>query len=649
MDKLKMHSPDLSQDNIAKIRELFPGCVTEGPDETTGQTRLVVDFDQLRQELSDHIVEGPQERYRLDWPGKRKALALANTPISKTLRPVLDESVDFFGSRNLFIEGDNLDAIKLLQENYLGRVKMVYIDPPYNTGSDFIYKDDFKDNKKEFLIESAQEAETGERLVANRDGGGRFHSAWMSFIFPRIKLARNLMRDDGVILISINDREQANLKRMCDEIFGEDAFIAQMVWNNEGNVDQQSKIKGVHEYILVYCRDGKKLARPRVIDPNIEESSKLFNSTIENSITKNGPANPESTVRLPQGFPAKFREGRIEPRNDKYPKILDPIVVEDGQLASPVRVRSGWSSRNLLDLFIKNGCTPIKDSAGKETWFDLTDSGAIYNYKKRSDEQGHVLSVIRNVGTTKQNSGMLANWGLAFSYPKPVFLLQYLISVFASDESENLVLDFFAGSATTGDAVLRQNAEDGIDRKYILVQYPESLGPRPAGGHDIQTIADIGKERMRKAGENVLSSDCHPDWNRDTGFRVFKVDESNMKDVYYRPDAVNQQDLLEAVDNVKDGRSAEDLLFQVLVDWGVDLTLPIRREIVQGKSIFFVDDNALVACFDSGVSEELVRELAGHEPLRVVFRDNGFASDAVKINVEQIFRQLSPSTEVKSI
>jgi adenine-specific DNA-methyltransferase len=649
LDKLKMHSPDLSQDNITKIRELFPDCVTEARDEATDKLRLAVDFDQLRQELSDHIVEGPQERYRLDWPGKREALALANMPTAKALRPIPEESSGFFETRNLFIEGDNLDALKLLQENYLGRVKMIYIDPPYNTGGNFIYEDDFREGSQEFLLATAQDAKTGEKLVANRETSGRFHSAWMSFIYPRIKLARNLLRDDGVILVSINDKEQANLRRMCDEIFGEEAFIAQFVWNNEGNVDQQSKIKGVHEYILAYCKDGKQLARPQVIDPNIEETSKLYNDTIENSITKNGPANPESTVTLPEGFPAKFDNGVIEPREDKYPKIMDRIVVDSGRLASAARIRSGWSSRNLLDLFINNGCVPIKDSEGKETWFDLTETGAIYNYKRRTQEQGHVLSVIRNVGTTKQNSAMLSKWGLKFSYPKPVYLLQYLVSVFASDEEENLVLDFFAGSGTMGDAILRQCAEDGLNRNYILIQYPEELSEELGEAKHIKSIADIGKERLRKAGEHILRNNKGRNSNRDVGFRVLKVDTSNMKDVYYRPDELKQSDLLDMVDNVKEDRTAEDLLFQVLVDWGVDLTLPIRRETVQGKTVFFVDDNALVACFDTGITEELVKELAGHEPLRVVFRDNGFVSDAVKINVEQVFRQLSPTTEVRAI
>ena len=379
MEKLKMHSPDLSQENIAKIRELFPGCVTEARDEATGKLRLAVDFDQLRQELSDSIVEGPEERYRLEWPGKREALALANMPTARSLRPKIDESKEFFDTQNLFIEGDNLDTLKLLQETYLGQVNMIYIDPPYNTGNDFIYADDFREEAKKFLLETNQESDAGEKLVANRETAGRFHSAWLSFMYPRIKLARNLLRDDGVILISINDREQANLRRVCDEIFGEEAFITQFVWNNEGNVDQQSKIKGVHEYILAYCKDGRQLARPRVIDPNIEETSKLYNDTIENSITKNGPANPESTVTLPAGFPANFDDGIIEPRDDKYPKILDQIVVKDGQLTTPARVRSGWSSKNLFDLFIKNGCVPIKDAEGKDTWFDLTRTGAIYN------------------------------------------------------------------------------------------------------------------------------------------------------------------------------------------------------------------------------------------------------------------------------
>ena len=643
MDKLKMHSPDLTQDNIAKIRELFPSCVTEAEGED-GKLRLAVDFDQLRQELSDSIVEGPKERYHLNWPGKREALITANAPIAKTLRPAREESVDFDTTQNLFIEGDNLEALKLLQETYLGKVKMIYIDPPYNTGNDFVYDDDFAESSAKFLERSNQKDDEGNRLVANTAANGRFHSDWLSMMLSRVRLTKSLLKDDGVILISINDAEQAGLRKICDEVFGDDAFIAQFVWNNEGNVDQQSKVKGVHEYVLCYCKGGDSLKRPKVIDPNIEETSKLYNTMIENSITKNGPANPPSRVTLPAGFPAAVEECIVEVNLDKYPFIHDQIVIENSKVVADVVVESGWSSLNLLMLFIRNGFQPIKDSEGKETWFKITKSGAIYGYKSRALDQGHVLSVIRNVGTTKQNSSMLAEWGIKFSYPKPVYLIQYLISIFSQPSDNDIILDFFAGSGTTAHAVFQQNSKDGAGRSVISIQFPE-----PVDLSGFLTIADMTKERIRRAGKKTLEAECHPDWNKDVGFRVLKIDSSNMADVFYTPDATNQADLLANVDSIKQGRTAEDLLFQVLVDWGVDLTLPIRSETVQGKTVFFVDENALVACFDTGVTEDLVKELAGHEPLRVVFRDTGFVSDAVKINVQQIFKQLSPMTDVKAI
>ena len=649
MDKLKMHSPDLTATNIARIREMFPGCVTEARGEDGG-VKLAVDFDLLRQELSGALVEGPRERYNLDWPGKREALLTANAPIAKTLRPARDESVDFDTTKNLFIEGDNLDALKLLQETYLGKVKMIYIDPPYNTGNDFIYEDDFAENAGEYLRRSNQVDAEGHRLVTNNAANGRFHSDWLSMMYARIRLSRNLLEDSGVMLISINDAEQANLKKVCDEVFGDEALVAQFVWNNEGNVDQQSKIKGVHEYILAYCKQIDLLARPTVIDPNIEESSKLYNDTIENSITKNGPANPESVLLLPAGFPAKFENGVLEPRDDKFPRILDRIEVKEGVLVSPARVCSGWSSRNLIDLFIKNGCIPIVDSEGKETWFDLTESGAIYGYKKRATDQGHVVSVIRNVGTTKQNSGMLAKWGLKFSYPKPVYLIQYLTSIFTSGSKNCIVLDFFAGSSTTAHAVMQLNAEDEGNRRFIMVQLPEPCAEASeALKAGYKNIADISKERIRRAGKKIFADLANS--SVDTGFRVLKVETSNMADVFYSPDATTQDDLLAAIDNIKPDRTPEDLLFQVMLDWGVDLALPIEKKTIAGKHVFFVDTDALAACFDAdgGIDDAFIKALAKTKPLRAVFRDKGFKDDAAKINAEQIFKQLSPGTDVKTL
>jgi adenine-specific DNA-methyltransferase len=643
-----MHSPDLTKRNIDKIAELFPAVITEARDDD-GNLIRVIDFDLLRQELSGHLVEGPQERYQLEWPGKREALFVANAPIAKTLRPVREESIEFDTTQNLFIEGDNLDALKLLQESYLGKIKLIYIDPPYNTGKDFVYNDDFAQTNAEYLEKSGQIGADGSKLVANAESNGRFHSDWLSMIYPRLKLARNLLSEDGVILISINDVEAGNLKRLGEEIFGEANFVAQFVWLNEGNVDQQSKVKGVHEYVLAFARSIENFRRPTVIDPNIDEGSKLFREQIENSITKNGAANPPSIVELPTGFPAGFSDGRVAPREDKFPHILDEIIVNGGKLVCPARVRSGWSSRNLLDLFIRNGCTPIEDGEGRETWFELRDTGAIYGLKKRADDQGHVLSVLRNMGTTKQSSSMLANWGLEFSYPKPVFLIEYLISVFTRSRGHEIVMDYFSGSATTAHAVMAANARDGGDRRHIQIQIPEATGQSTDTGCD--TIADIARRRIVAAGEAIRSDlDRHASESTlDLGFRVLKVDTTNMSDVRRTPDSLDQTDLALFMDSVKPGRTGEDLLFQVLLDWGLELTTRIVREQIDGHEVSVIEDGALIACFDTVASATLLREIARRKPLRAVFRDASFATDADRINAEQLFAELSPATQVRTI
>lgn len=638
-----MHSPDLVARNIEKIAELFPTVVTETRDKD-GNVTTAIDFDLLRQELSDHIVEGPQERYRLDWPGKRAAALAANAPIAKTLRPVREESVDFDTTKNIFIEGDNLDALKLLQESYLGKVKLIYIDPPYNTGNDFIYEDDFAETVDEYLVRSGQKSDEQEGLVANIESNGRFHSSWMSMIYPRIRLARTLLDRDGVLLVSVNDVEVANLRSLGEEIFGRANFVTQMIWVNEGNVDQQSKIKGVHEYILVFARSAEFLRRPEVIDPNIEEGSKLFRKVIENSITKNGDANPISVIELPVGFPAAFESGVIVPREDRFPRILDPIEVRDGMVVRPARLASGWSSRNLLGLYIANGCDPILDSEGRSTWFELRDTGAIYSLKSRSEAQGHVLSVLRNMGTTKQSSSMLSRWGIRFSYPKPVFLIEYLISVFTRSGGEEIVMDFFGGSGTTAQAVWAANLRDGGDRRFVMVQLAE---PNVEHG----SVAALARKRIR-ASVGSLKRDVEAPrvaGEADLGFRAFRVDSTSFVDVLRPSEGTRQEVLGTFEESIKPDRTAEDLLFQVILDWGLELSLPIARDEVDGCEVFDVDEGALIACFAESVTPAVVRAIAERGPLRAVFRDDAFASDAARINAEQVFRELSPGTEVRTI
>ena len=649
MEKMKMHSPNLTQDNVARISELFPDCVTEAKSED-GRLKLAVDFDQLRQELSESIVEGPRERYHLNWPGKREALLTANAPIAKTLRPCRDESVDFDTTKNLFIEGDNLEALKLLQETYLGKVKMIYIDPPYNTGKNFIYEDDFAENAEEFLKKSNQKDEQGNRLVANTEANGRFHSDWLSMMYSRLKLAKNLLSDDGIIFISINHKEISNLRKISDEIFGEDNMLCLFAWRTDGNFDNQAKFKYCHEYVLTYAKQETFFPHPHVVDPGTPPSSKIYRPEIRNTIVKNGPKNPPSEVTLPAGFPTAFEEGSLSKRSSAWPHILNDVSVANHKLSESMKVYSGWSSKDLLEEFIKNKCQEVLDAKGQVTVFEITLTGAIEAVKVRG-EPSHVISMLTGFGGPQKATADLLEIGVPFDdYPKPVGLIKYLSSMVRS--TDFVAIDFFSGSATTAHAILQLNSEDGGNRKFIMIQIPEPCDENTvAFKAGYKTIAEIGKGRIRQAGEKILEGECHEGWDRDIGFRVFKTDSSNMADVYYTPDAIKQGQMKFYTENIKPDRTPEDLLFQVLLDWGVDLSLPIRKEAMQGKNVFFVNQPPydLIACFDTNVSEELVKELAKFEPLRVVFRDTGFVSDAAKINVEQIFKQMSPGTEVKSI
>ena len=631
MDKLKLHSPDLSQDNIAKIRDLFPGCVTEATDEN-GNVRLAVDFDQLRQELSDHIVEGPRERYRLDWPGKREALALANAPIAKTLLPRADESSNFHGTKNIVIEGDNLDALKLIQETYLGQIKMIYIDPPYNTGNDFVYNDKFVSGSSEFLEFSNQRDSSGNVLVANPSSNGRFHSDWLSMLYPRLKLARNLLSEEGVIFISIDDGEVQNVRKLCDEVFGSDKFIASFIWKSRQNIDNRT-VTGAsvdHEYVLCYGREIRGSER------------KLEQYT-----------NPDKDPRGDWVSANMVGIATADRRPNLHYDLIDPSTGIN--YGCPVM---GWRyDRNTMSRLVEEDRILWPSSP------DGRPRRKAFLSELDSEFTGFSTILGSGVYTRDGTADMMSLFNeRVFSFPKPVSLMQTLVE--QATKNNDIVLDFFAGSGTTAHAVMAQNALDGGNRKFILVQLPEALdgeNREQKTAYDYcrkigkpANISELTKERLRRAGAKVIEEDYHPDWNRDVGFRVLKVDTSNMHDVYYRPDQVEQKDLLNAVENIKPDRAPEDLLFQVMVDWGTDLASPISRETVQGKSVFFVNKSEyagpdLIACFDTGVTEDLVKELAKHEPVKAVFRDNGFVSDAVKINIEQIFRQLSPTTDVKSI
>ncbi|MBK5911480.1 hypothetical protein CCR85_08250 [Rhodothalassium salexigens] len=675
MDKLKMHSPDLSQENIAKIRELFPNCVTEARDEKTGKLRLAVDFDLLRQELSDHIVDGPQERYRLDWPGKREALALANAPIAKTLRPCREESVDFDSTQSLFIEGDNLDALKLLQETYLGQVKLIYIDPPYNTGRDLIYKDNFTLKVPDFNERSGHIDEAGNVLVPNPPTNGRFHSTWLDMIYPRLKLSRNLLSDDGVLAISIDDNEISNLLALIDEIFGWENRKVICVKMSEasglkmGSVKKFGTIPKLKEYLVLCSKKG--IAGFSLPGIKKEKWDTEYNIFLKGLSRDDRMKIADATSGAAEGVDLELLDNiasRIElvSVSEAFSETgLASEKKEEWCFENAWRICQCATSASVLNLAKEKRVT------NKNTvFFVKTDSGVIYPVRSDFSDNSpkprvqlifaddNALVHPGDLWVDIKTTGLDGEGGVSFKNgKKPLKLLRRILE--SKTGNGDIVIDFFAGSGSFGHAVFTSNAETGKIRKFILVQWPETLSRKDEdqqSSYDFcvengidANVAELSKERLRRSGARVLGSDYHPDWNRDVGFRVLKVNSSNMKDVYYRPDELKQSDLLDMVDNVKPDRTAEDLLFQVLVDWGVDLTLPIRRETVQGKTVFFVDDNALVACFDMGITEDLVKELAKHEPLRVVFRDNGFVSDAVKINVEQIFRQLSPTTEVKSI
>ena len=687
MKKLKMHSPNLTQDNIARIRELFPGCVTEAQGDD-GQVKLAVDFDQLKQELSESIVEGPQERYHLNWPGKREALLTANAPIAKTLRPCREESVDFDTTKNLFIEGDNLEALKLLQETYLGKVKMIYIDPPYNTGNDFIYEDDFAENAEEFLKRSNQKDEEGNRLIANKESNGRFHSDWLSMMYARMKIARNFLSEDGVLFISIDDAEVANLKELCSEVFGEHNFVATLVWE-KGRKNDAKLVSVGHEYMLVFLKNKaffqERKIKWREAKPGAKEIlqeyiklRKTFGN--DNAAVEEGIRNFYDN--LPKTHPSK--------KHSRYNKVDDRGVWRDDNMSWPggggptydvihpetgiacAVPEGGWrySTIERMEEMIRLGKVVFRkdhtEPPIRKTYLVEVDEDNNFEDDADIEDDNNSEDIpIQVAGSYFYRSALQASNELNQLFGKKVFnnpkdkevLSRWISYVDVSDG--DIVMDFFAGSGTTGHAVMELNALEGKSIRYILVQLPEEINPKAKGAKPAVSfleklnkpcvVSELTKERLRRGGQKCLQGDSNENWNRDIGFRVLKVDSSNMADVYYTPDTIEQGQLKIFTDNIKSDRKPEDLLFQVLLDWGVDLSLPIRKETLQGKSVFFVDENALVACFDTGVDEELVKKLAGFEPLRVVFRDNGFVSDAVKINVEQIFKQMSPGTDVKSI
>lgn len=643
IEKLDPATPDLTKQNVARLAELFPECVTEGPSGTASDRgEPAIDFDLLRQALSDHAVDGPQERYRLDWPGKRQALLAANTPIDKTLRPMREDSVEFETTRNLFIEGDNLDALKLLQETYLGKVKMIYIDPPYNTGNDFVYKDDFAQGRAEYEAGSGQRTAEGGRLVANIESNGRFHSDWLSMMYPRLKLARNLLRDDGLIFISIDDSEVNNLRALCNDVFGESNFTECFVWKKSyGGGPKEKYAVTQHEYVLLYAKDLSLL--PPFSLPYDHKKVERYYRGRDDKFEVRGP----------------FRLKPLEATKsmDDRPNLNYPVRLPDGEIIRPKRqwlwsedrVRAGLESTEV----IVAGTAPNKTLNYKQY---LKDANGVERGEKP-------FSVIEGIYTQHGTEDLSSSFDgqVVLQFPKPVDLISSFVNIAVSGEPRAIVVDFFAGSGTTAQSVFKVNAERKTDISWIAVQLPEGIDPDGgAQRREFNSIAQLSRERIRRAGAKMLANDAGLKGKLDTGFRAFRIDSGNFQDTRVTPGEATQAALAGMVSHIKDDRGDEDLLFGALLRWGVDITLPVAKRELLGRTIWLVDPPAkgdegaaLIACFarpsngKGGIDVELADALAELKPLRALFRDDGFVGDAAKENVASRLKQRSPDTSVR--
>lgn len=627
IDKLDLQSPDLVNENFEKLAALFPNCVTES---AKGKA---IDFDLLKQELSHAVIDGNRERYRLEWPGKREAIVTANLPTTKTLRPIREDSVDFDNTENLYIEGDNLEVLRILQESYFGKIKMIYIDPPYNTGNDFVYRDNFTGDKDEELFESGQIDEYNRRLVANPEASGRYHSDWLSMMYPRLKLARNLLTEEGVIFISIDDNEVHNLRKVCDEIFGEDNFVEQIVWKNKYGAGAKTVgFISVHEYILCYSKKPIK----ELTSELDEEGMARFNKRDNKYDTRGGymtqPLMTNSLGDRPNlMYEIEYKGVKIKPNKQwVWSKERMMQAIENNEVEFNLQKDGSYSVRSKSYLIDENG----NMRRGKPT--------TIYNGPFTQD------------GTKDLKE--LFDGQIIFDFSKPSELMKKIISLEINEQNgeNDIILDFFSGSATSAHAVMQLNAEDGGNRKYIMVQLPEQI----KNGEYIN-ICEIGKERIRRAASKIKEEKKAKAENegmfadfvdtQDYGFRVYRLADSNMQDVYYRPQDYKQETLDMFDDNIKPDRTPDDLLAQVMLDWGLPLSYKIEQATINGKKVFKVAQDSLFACFDKVIDEAFAKEIAKEKPLRVVFRDNGFSNDTAKINVKQLLKQLSPETEMKVI
>lgn len=624
MEKLKMQTENIADKNFETLSKMFPNALTETitgyDDDGKPIVERAIDADVLRQEISCKVVEGKDERYQFTWPDKKKAVLLANTPLNKTLRPSIRESINFDTTDNIFIEGDNLDALKLIQETYLGKIKIIYIDPPYNTGNDFVYDDSFKENINEYLENSGQYDENGNQLVKNIESNGRFHTDWINMMYSRLRLARNLLRDDGAIFISIDDNEVKNMRNICDEIFGESNFVNHIIWHKKyGAANDAKYLSDVHEHILLYCKN------KAVWHPNLFERPDELNAKYKNP--DNDPRGPWVATNLSV---------------KTYSAANDYIITSPAGLQFSPPPSRCWvvSKEKYEEMLADNRITFGKDGLSrpyKKTFLSEVQNGVVPTTIWSYDDAGHTI------GAKSEIRDLFSDTKAPFDTPKPTKLIKRIISMSESNTHDDIILDFFGGSGTTADAVMQLNAEDNGNRKYIIVQMKEETQQKSVARLvGFESISQICKERIRRAAQKIAEE--NPEAKFDGGFRVLKCDSSNMKDIYYTPSETQQLLFDTYADNIKEDRTPEDLLFQVMLDLGVLLSSKIEETTIAGKQVFNVADGFLIACFDKDVTEETVKAVAEKKPYYAVFRDSSMANDSVATNFDQIFASISPET-----
>ncbi len=639
MEKLKMQTENIADKNFEMLSKMFPNALTEtitGYDDSGKPiVERAIDVDVLRQEISCKVVEGKDERYQFTWPDKKKAILLANTPINKTLRPCREESVDFDNTENLYIEGDNLEVLKLLHETYLGKIKMIYIDPPYNTGSDLIYNDDFSGAYQEYVRNSGQYDEQGNRLVENSDGSGRYHTDWLNMIYPRLKIARDLLSDDGVIFISLDDNELVNMKKICDEIFSLGNFVGQITVVGNPRGRDYGGVARMHDYVLVYKKSS--LASLNLIEDS-ENDFKMFDDLggfeLRELRNRNVKFNKENRPNLYYPFYINPNE---KDEYDLHTISVEPVSgwIELYPLESQ-GINTVWrwgKAKSIENLNINIKAKPMKN-------------GSYMIVEKYRESKMMARSVWWDKDTNTEKGTLLVKEmldGKVFDYPKPVEMLMRMCEMGTESNSGDIVLDFFSGSGTMAHAVMQLNAKDSGNRKFIMVQIPENTkADSIANKSGYENICEIGKERIRRAPKKI--SEAYSVENVDFGFRVLKLDSSNMKDIYYTPSETQQSLFDTYADNIKEDRTPEDLLFQVMLDLGVLLSSKIEETTIAGKQVFNVADGFLIACFDNDVTEETVKAVAEKKPYYAVFRDSSMANDSVATNFDQIFASISPET-----